>query len=356
LGRRDLTSIQCSRSQSHVTGCVGAGVETRVEEVRPIFYASDRYRTVCEPPPAEGLVVRRQLLVLSTLWFCLAGFAAGQVETSIRVTGQRINLRAKPSMQSEVVGQVADGDMLNAKSFQGDWVEVTPPETVDLWVHREFLKDNTVTAVKLYVRAGPGINFSVVGTLGRDATITPRGDFGDWIKVVPPPACSLWVSRAYVQVLEPEKAKAEVAAPLPVAQVANPAPAPGAETTAATQAGEQAPHPQGQPPSGQRAETAPPTLPPPSGLNLLSVEGQGRSVQREGVLKLAGLVIGRPSRFRLVRYNGNRVEPLCYVRGNNNQLNSLLGQHMIIRGREYWVEGVRQPVLIPEQIVPQSSQ
>lgn len=291
--------------------------------------------------------VRRQWLAVSAVWLCLVYLAAGQGETRVRVTGQRINLRAKPSLQSEVVGQVADGETLNAKSFQDEWVEVAPPETVDLWVHREFVKDNRVTAVRLYVRAGPGINFSVVGTLGRDAAITPRGDFGEWIKVVPPPGSSLWVNRSYVQALDLEKVKAAVVPP--PAEVAKPAEA--APAAPAQPAAVQAPAEEKAASAQEPAPAAQKSRVPPD-LDLIPVEGQGRSVQREGVLRLAGIVIGRPSRFRLVRYDGNRVETLCYVRGNNSQLNSFLGQRLLIRGREYWVQGVKQPVLIPEQIVP----
>ena len=151
--------------------------------------------------------VKRQLLILCAMWLSLAGPGFGQVETKVKVVGQRVNLRAKADMQAEVVGQIADGEFLNARSFQDDWVEVAPPASVELWVHREFIKDNQVIAPKLYVRGGPGINYTAVGTLMRGDTITPKGDFGEWIKIVPPAVCSLWVNRSYVQVLQPEKSK-----------------------------------------------------------------------------------------------------------------------------------------------------
>ena len=151
--------------------------------------------------------MKRQLLILCSMWLFLAGLGFGQVEAKVKVVGQRVNLRAKADMQAEVVGQIADGEFLNARSFQGDWVEVAPPGNVELWVHREFIKDNQVMAPKLYVRSGPGINYTAVGTLMRGDTITPKGDFGEWIKIVPPAICSLWVNRSYVQVLQPEKSK-----------------------------------------------------------------------------------------------------------------------------------------------------
>jgi hypothetical protein len=47
---------------------------------------------------------------------------------------------------------------------------------------------------------------------------------------------------------------------------------------------------------------------------------------------------------------------ICYVRGNNVQMNSLLGRRLLIRGREYWVQGAKYPVVIPDEIIPRASE
>ena len=64
--------------------------------------------------------MKRQLLIFCAMWISLAGDGFGQTETKMKVVGQRVNLRAKSDLQSEVVGQVADGEYLVAKSFQDD--------------------------------------------------------------------------------------------------------------------------------------------------------------------------------------------------------------------------------------------
>jgi hypothetical protein len=227
---------------------------------------------------------------------------------------------------------------------------------VELWVHREFIKDNQVMAPKLYVRGGPGINYTVVGTLLRGDTITPKGDFGEWIKIVPPAGCSLWVNRSYLQVLQPEKTKPALvqrpAADQPVkaaGQVAEgAAEAPDIYAPPVVAVAPKVPVAQ---PVQQPAVTN-----VPSDLALIPLAGQGRIVQRDGILRLSGLVWGRPSRFRLVRYEGSRIEMICYVRGNSSQMNDLLGERLLIRGREYWVQGVKYPVVIPDEIIPRASE
>jgi hypothetical protein len=300
----------------------------------------------------------RRLAVAWVLGVLAAGIAAGQTENQVKVIGQRINLRARADVQSEVVGQAADGDILVAKSFQDDWVEVAAPDAIDLWVQRDFLKENVVTASKLNIRAGAGINFTVVGNLGKGDVVTLRGDFGEWVKIAPTPGSSLWVNRAYVQVLQPEKAKPPVveAPAKPAVAVSEPiAPSKPGEVVATATPGSVVM------PSGAGARSVvtekpgtPVTKVPPD-LVLIPLEGQGRVVQRDGYLQLSGFVLRQPSRYRLVQQTGRRVDTICYVRGNSAQLGSFVGQRLLIRGREYWVKGVRHPVVVPEQIIPKAA-
>ena len=303
--------------------------------------------------------VKRALYAILTILMGLLGQALGQNETQVSVSSERVNLRAKANMESEVVGQVNQGESLKVKSFQDQWVEVEPPAKIDLWVHRDFIKDNVVTASKLYVRAGAGINYSIVGTLKRGDAVVPKGEFGEWIRINPPPACSLWVSRDLVQTVQPQRPSTPVYTP---AASATPEKTEYASTSATTPAVE--------PPEPVRPVT---TIPPsagyirtsevikpeppkaPTDLVLVPLEGQGKTVQRDGLLKTVGFVIGRPSPFRLVRVDGNRLETICYVRGNSAQLNNFLNRRLVIRGREYWAQGVKHPVVLVEQIALQDT-
>jgi len=270
---------------------------------------------------------------------------AGNV-SKVRVTGQRVNLRAKADLNAEVVGQMSDGDILTAKSFPGEWVEVVPPPGIDLWVHGDFIRDNRVAAKKLHVRGGPGINYSVVGELHRGDTIVRRGDFGEWLKIEPPSGSSLWVNRALVELLQPEKPKMPAVSTAAKSRVSVKKSASSdsvvvSRASARTQA--------------EHKTAGSDEVEAPDGLKLIPLAGQGKQVQREGVLRIVGFIIGRPSRYRLVRQRGTRFETICYVRGNSRQLRSFVGQKLLIRGREYWVKGVDYPVVIPDQIVPMAS-
>jgi SH3-like domain-containing protein len=250
----------------------------------------------------------------------------------VRVLGSRVNLRARPDLNSEVVGQVDRGQILERRSVADEWVEVGPPDDIAFWIHQDFVEDGVVVASRLNVRSGPGVNYAVVASLERGDQVEIVDVFTDWISVSPPASASVWVAVDLVEPVvtapEPPEPAAPPAPPEPVvAPVPQPLPAPP-------------------PPVVERAP-----LPPPRDLDLIPLEGQGEYVEREGILRPAGFVIGRPSRYRLTRQRGHSVETICYVKGNDEQLQSLLGRSLRIEGREFWVQGARYPVLTPDQII-----
>ena len=110
-------------------------------------------------------------------------------------------------------------------------------------------------------------------------------------------------------------------------------------------------------PGSPKYRAPPPQLKLPPGLEarkLVYTEEQGKPVEYPGVLRPAGFVWRRPSRFRLVRYTdvGNPVT-VCFVLGNEGQLKSVIGEQIVLFGRKYWVQGVREPVVAAERIVRQ---
>ena len=275
----------------------------------------------------------------------LAPIAVTQALQPVVVKTARVNLRAKPSPDAEPVGKVAEGAILQAKAFHEEWVEVVPPESVELWVHRDFVKDQVVTAEKLSIRTGRSINHSVVGSMVRGEKISVVSEQQDWLRIAPTPAASVWVSRKLVELQLPGDTGKPAAPETPT----KPLPAPVAITTATTNAAASVAAP-----TGSVAEVAA-FIPEDVKEALVPLDGQGKQVQMEGVLRVVGFGFRHPSRFRLVRLNGRSVETLCYVRGNSDQLNGLLDQLLRVQGRQYFVNGAEYPVLVPERISPRAA-
>lgn len=315
--------------------------------------------------------MKRWLVIMITVvGLCLSSGAQTAALTRVKVLKNNCNLRAKALVTSEVVGQVSENDILTAKMIDKEWVEVVPPANVDLWVLGDYVKDGAINcSQKVNVRAGAGINFNIVGQLPQGEKVEVRGTHAEWVKIAPSPVCSLWIARSlvsevpltYVEPAKLEQAQAEPVKPMPT-----PAPVPAVAIV---------------PPSKQEPEANPPipvpqpvepiapvpeqaSLPPPSpaqagvfstppGLDLVSNTRQGRWCEVEGILRAKDFIFRTPSDFRLVTSEGgdkNSVT-ICFVKGNQAQLEALMYRHLIISGREYWVKRQKYPVLVPERIM-----
>ncbi|MCS6771141.1 MAG: SH3 domain-containing protein [Kiritimatiellae bacterium] len=297
----------------------------------------------------RGCNLARRILAVILLAGAVAGDARSETVWA-RVRSDRVNLRARPDLQAEVVAQAHTGDRLAVRSEIEGWVEIIAPESVDVWAYREFIRDGVVTVNKLNLRAGPGINYSIVGSLPAGSPVTIRGQFGEWLKVAPTNA-TLWVSREFVELtsLTPDAEMAPEAGGLPERASSPEAPSP---PSGPAEPGEQesAPRIHSSVPPAEESGGAVILPSAPSDLRLVPLEGQGRFVKYEGELKPAPFLINRPSDFRLVRRQGVQWVTVCFVRGNTAQLKSLLNESLVIHGREYWVQGVRPPVVIVERI------
>ena len=273
-------------------------------------------------------------LHISFLIFLAAATVQGG--DTARVIGNRVNLRARPDLRAEVVGQVDRGEQLTVTSITDSWAEILPPDGVEFWIHGDFVEDGVIAPPRLNVRAGPGVNHAVVAQLERDDRVTPTGEFAEWISIEPPEDTRIWIAADFVELERPEPES-------------DPAPRPELDP-------ELDPEPE---PDPERAPRPAPEAPPvverpapelPSDLDLIPLEGQGEQVDLEGTIRSAGFVFGRPSRYRLTRQRGHSTETLCYIKGNERQLHSLVGREVRIQGRKFWVQGARYPVMIPEQI------
>lgn len=287
--------------------------------------------------------------------FCLVALVSGSdtlADTQVlaRVKGDHVNVRAKSDLNSETVGQLSEGSTVTVVSVEGEWVQIVPPDDIDFWIHKDFIENDTVLVKKLNARAGAGINYSVVGSFAKGDKVRRRGSFGEWVKVNAPPDASLWVSREYVDVVQPT-----IAVPPPVAAPRSQTPLLDAPVPASAAA---------KPISDDdenalagstgtvmgRAPASSSSL-PPADLKLIPLDGQGKVVRSEGELKRAPVFLFKsPATHRLIKRDGNRIVTTAYIRGNAKQLDSLLNQVIVVQGKQYWVENIKVPVVVIEAI------
>lgn len=299
----------------------------------------------------------------------------GSAGQRLAVTGDRVNLRASPYGTAEVVGQVSRTDTLILQgTLTDDWVQVAPPDSIDLWIYANLVKDNTVIVNNAQVRAGAGLNFNVVGQLQSGDTITKRGQVGDWIKIAPFPSASVWITNAYVRLerdaesvpnTQPAPALASASAPKHISTV--PVPVPVTK-----------PEPSIHPPALSKQHIPAPSIPPsittpkhpapkrtllgagadatlgPAKIPVARLRqnvGQAASGSYSGTLTLVPHG-NHPTKYRLVSFEANNMpQTVCYVLGNRRQLDALKNSVFTIEGAVYWFNGTELPTVFAQNIL-----
>jgi SH3-like domain-containing protein len=363
-----------------------------------------------------------------------AGDGAAAAER-MRVTGNRVNLRSLPGFEnSEVVGQADYGEMVNAVEKGDEWVGVEPPARVSYWVNKLYVVQpgNVVGANRLNVRAGPSLNYNVVATLERGTPVKVKEEMGDWLRIGAPAGTLVWIYRDFVESAEeppaaapaaadaavaaapvapPEKAqdgrsaevgpidlrvsapvaeapagsglavepmgattnaaavaqppkrrkstpRTEASAPLESTPVAVPEVAVGKKPRASKKSGDAAAAAAA---SGAGRDLPTPIVAPsrpegkggdglPASFKLIPLEGQGRAATYEGVLRAAPLFNDAPARYRVLRWQDNRWQLLCHVYGEASKFRALQDKSVRVSGKEYWIQNTAAPVLIPDRI------
>jgi uncharacterized protein YgiM (DUF1202 family) len=327
------------------------------------------------------------LLALAALWTTSSGLASEQpdldalgeaLETApaatlasaelqpgpARVAGDNVNVRAKATINSEVITQVQDGDEVFVEQVilrpeaQGKdparWAQITYPTSASAWVHSLYVDAETgaVKPRKLNVRAGPGENYTVVGELRSGDTVAQLGVKGDWLLVQPPEGTTAYIAAKLLRqepvVEEVLVADTEVVETNDLELIeGQPAVTESNEVAAVEQGVDSVEDPEGSEEStdlAQLPEVAPileaiPADPLPP-----------RIVSREGIVRTYTQPHA-PSHYRLVSADNGRLINYLYTTSTNLDLGRYVGLHIIASGEESLDERWNTPVLTLKKIV-----
>lgn len=165
------------------------------------------------------VVLRSRFLVAvlpaGVAFACLAGaalppLAAGDFRV-VAVKGDRVNVRAKPSFDGEVLATLPRGAnvkvIAEVDGVEGEpgggrrWAKVRLPPEVDVWVYAPAVEAQThaVKSEVLRFRAGPGRNYSELGELKRGEVVTEVRQLEDWMQIEPPAHALAFVAKSLLE-------------------------------------------------------------------------------------------------------------------------------------------------------------
>lgn len=137
------------------------------------------------------------------LVFLIIIFAHPLYATSVKVAGDRVNVRARPVPGAEIVTQLSLDEEVEVLEKGSEWTKIKAPVHSKCWVHNDYIKAGRVTANGVNLRCGPGVAFPVLCQLTRGAEVSIIEVVGDWIRIEPPVEFGVWVSSQYLAYPEP---------------------------------------------------------------------------------------------------------------------------------------------------------
>lgn len=244
------------------------------------------------------------------------------------VRGDRCNVRARPSLNSEVVVQLNKGDRVEIlerrtagepdKTMQ--WLRIRLPGTAKCYVASKHLTDGVANVDALNVRCGPGANYRAVGKLAKGERVEVIKTEGEWTQIKPTAQCSGWIAAELVQ---------EEAAPLP-------------EPAAQLGALEVVTPPVAAPPAAAPAAPA---------VGITDPDVQIQYVVKNGVLRAVKDPASAPGSYELMTPEVERRHyRIAYLEAPGINLDRFEGKHVRVLGHQRWHRGQRYPVIAVERV------
>jgi len=283
--------------------------------------------------------------IASILLPVLLATALTAAEIRVRVLAEHTVLRYPVADSVEIACMVQTGQELTVRGpLEGNWVPVTPPDDVSVWIYSELVRKGRVIRDKVQVRSGPGANFKVVGSLNHDLPVELRGRVGDWLKIRPPSGFSLWISRAAIGE-EPYSGSTPDLLPIPSTIATGLLSVLNSDTNDDTNATARL--------SDADNSTVEPPPPPPELLSLLTASPhQGCRFRGTGTLRpsVPGAT-SAPAHDRLtgVDRSGGSVT-FCHLLDTQQLTTFLYGTKLTIEGSAWWLKGDSVPVVQVENV------
>jgi uncharacterized protein YgiM (DUF1202 family) len=260
------------------------------------------------------------------------------------VTVSSLNVRGQAGLKGEVISHLTKGDIVtvvsqvnldkHATGEPAQWAKIALPASTKVWLNTKFIDatNNTVAAKKLNLRAGPGENYSVLGTVERGTVVNAVTTKGDWTQIDPPTNAYAFVAAIYLKqeasgtsvtnaAPSTETEPMPVPATTPVAETAPIVTEPTNTAPAMSETSSTAP--------AVASTTAPAvadTNPPPA-----------RVVSHEGVVGSSGSLIA-PTPYVLYDPDTSKDINFLYTTSTNLDVGRYSGMRIIVTGEEALVE------------------
>jgi uncharacterized protein YgiM (DUF1202 family) len=252
------------------------------------------------------------------------------VPGAAEVAADRINVRGQAGLKGEVVAHLFKGDAVmvlsqinldkHATGEPAQWAKIALPASTKTWLNTKFVDATTKTVLpkKLNLRAGPGENYSVLGTIERGTPVNEITTKGGWMQIEPPTNAYAFVAAMYLK----QEASGNLATNLAPSTETAPMPAPTPTPVPETQPIMTGPTNAAPAVMETNAPPAVDTNPPPP-----------RVVTHEGVVGHVGSIIA-PTAYELYDPATRQEINYLYTTSTNLDISRYNGMRIVVTGEE----------------------
>jgi uncharacterized protein YgiM (DUF1202 family) len=251
------------------------------------------------------------------------------------VSANHVNVRSKAGLVGEVLTHVTNGtpitviEEVHLKKSGPDepstWAKILLPPETHVWVKSSFLDaNNTVSSKKVNLRAGPGENYGIVGTLQKGDAVQMVEAKGDWSQIQAPTNAYAFMAARYLKQGE-EGAAVATATTTPET--------PATTTTMPEMPGMAAPPTDVPGTTTAQANPTMPTMPETPTTPMVQEPPPPRIVEHEGVVR-GSFSIQAPTKYQLVSPETKQPINYLYTTSTNLDLSSYKGMRIIVTGEE----------------------
>ena len=278
--------------------------------------------------------------------FALAATGDGVTTAKARygsVIANTLHVRAKPGEKYEVVCRLADGDEVEVRQVNGDWLGIVAPKQAEAWVAVNQISQDETIFDNVPVYAGPGTIFSSYHRLNRGEKIhVIRTSGSQWARIRPLSDFIVWVHGNYIKLASNSTYSATKEPPQESVEHADTLLSGGLTEEAAELSEKEL--------SGEEKQLVHAILPLPIDRKIVLV-GQREPIQRKGTV-VALDKTSFPFKYALAKKINSTYYPLAYLSPEYDKLKEWAGKVVTISGFQSWIRGWPRPMIQVEMIDP----
>jgi len=118
-----------------------------------------------------------------------------------KVTKNKVRMRLQPGLDSPIIRQLDQGDMVIVVDEDDDFFSIQPPEDLKAYIFRTYVLDGNVEGHHVNVRLDPVLDSPVIAQLNSGDPITGRISplNSKWLEITPPQTTKFFVSKDYIE-------------------------------------------------------------------------------------------------------------------------------------------------------------